>query len=307
MALLSFANRAINRFRLERRRRDPYVQMVAALPSEWYGPGSTSDAEMVFIGGCPRSGTTLLREMLGRHRHLATGLEAGFFHRRPEIDRLAFQWDMPEHEVAAILRASPSLADFVEAMAEVRIARSSKRRYVEKTPINCRFVSQILDLFPRGRFIHIIRDGRDAVCSIRNFGGSEFRNGKMVKITPVPTDIAHSAQFWVNEVSLGMATRDHPRCLEVRYEQLIADPEAELARVCAFIGEEFDPAMLVPQAGGKVAGLLWSPNADEALDKTRVGRWRTDLGGRDRCAVAHVAGGLLIALGYVSDNCWVQD
>lgn len=302
--------RIVARLNAERKRRSPLARLAASLPPEWDGPGLTSDADIIFVGGCPRSGTSLLRETLGRHPRLAIGPEGGFFHQRPQIDRLAVQWALSEAEVIAILRASPSCPAFIEAMVKVQMERSGKPRYIEKTPINCRFVPQILASFPNGRFIHIVRDGRDAVCSLRTYGGAVLRNGRMEKVTG-RNDIAGCARWWANEVSLGMATRGHPRCLEVRYEALVADPEATLHTICAFIGEAFDPAMLVPAGPDTslygVARFVNNPNATEPLDPTRTGRWRRDLDPAERRAVAHNAGALLIALGYASDDGWVTE
>ena len=303
------ASRIAARIQAERQRRTPLARLVAALPPEWDAAGPTSDAEMVFIGGCPRSGTTLLREMLGRHPHLAIGPEGGFFHQRPKIARLAVQWSLTEDEVIAILRQSPSRPAFVEAMARVQMERSGKPRYVEKTPVNCRSVSQILGSFPNGRFIHIIRDGRDTVCSLRSYGGAVLRNGTMESIA-ADNDIADVARWWVNDVSLGMATRDHPRCHEIFYEKLLAEPERELRRICDFLGEAFHPAMLDPTASDMASPaklrFVFNHKAAQAVDRTSAGRWRSDLSASERRDFDHAAGALLIALGYANDTTWVE-
>lgn len=308
MGAWNLAKRVAARVRAERERGSPLARIAANLPASWASPEHTSDAKMVFIGGCPRSGTSLLREMLGRHPRLAIGPEGGFFHQRPKIDRLAVQWALSEDEVVAILRASPSRTAFIEAMAAVQMERSGKLRYVEKTPINCQFVSEILGTFPNGRFIHIIRDGRDVACSLRTYGGAKLRNGK-IETVEANNDIAGVARFWANEVSLGMATRDHPHCLEVRYEALVADPAAELRRICDFLGEDYDPALLDPSGLDTspvgAARFAWNKNAGDALDTTRTGRWKRDLDLSERRVFAYAAGALLIALGYANDDAWM--
>lgn len=300
----------MDRLRAERVRRSPLVRLVASLPPEWDGPQHISDAQMVFIGGCPRSGTSLLRELLGRHPSFAIGPEGGFFHQRPKIDGLAAKWALSEDDVVEILKASPSRTAFIEAMASVQMERSGKPRYVEKTPINCRFVSQILGAFPNGRFIHIVRDGRDVACSLRTFGGARLRNGTFERVIS-QNDIAGVARFWVNEVSLGMATRDHPHCLEVRYEALVSDTETELRRICNFIDAAYDPAMMKPSvldaSPAEAARFIWNKNAADAPDPTRKSRWQRDLQPDERRAFAHAAGALLIALGYAIDDYWIEE
>ncbi len=310
MAARPLVKQLADRIRALRRRQGPFARLVADLPSSWAGPGYTSDADMIFIGGCPSSGTTVLRELLGRHPRLAVGPEGGFFHQPPIIERLAVQWEVEPGAIASILRASPSRPAFVEAMASIQMQRSGKSRYVEKTPINCRFVSQILQSFPNGRFIHIVRDGRDVACSLRTYGGAKLRGGRMVGVAS-HNRIADVAQFWAHEVSHGLASRGHPRCLEVRYERLVAEPASEISRICAFIGEEFQPGLLdtapsliAPLGVGRFVASL---KATEPVDPTRAGRWVRDLDPGEKRDVAFVAGALLAALGYVNDNRWADE
>jgi hypothetical protein len=282
---------------------------VASLPKDWDGPAHASQARAILVGGCQRSGTTLTRTILGRHPNLAAGPETGFFWRRIDIAQLAVAWDRDPAEIAAQLRASRSLPDFAEVFFRPIMERFGKARFVEKTPANVRAISKLLSLYPEGRFIHVVRDGRDVACSLRTFHGARVDAGQLRVPDNPDNPIRGSAEHWVLETSYGLAYRGHPRCLEVRYEALVGDTEAEIARICAFIGETPHPAMLRAAAPGEAAGggFVNNPNAPGPIDPDRAGRWRRDLSLEERATVAHVAGGLLRVLNYAHDDRWVTE
>lgn len=198
----------------------------------------------------------------------------------------------------------------VRAFYGAYAARHSKPRWGDKTPVYIESIAAIGEtLGDQARFVHLIRDGRDVAVS---------RGARAVKRGRESTPARDEADRWKRRIE-GARTQaarvDH--YLELRYEDLIAEPEAALCEVCDFIDLKFDPAMLeyhegaeerlselsdLPGKGGKVrlgseriaAHALTSepPRAD------RIERWRAEL---DASAIAdyeEVAGDLLIELGY---------
>ena len=162
-------------------------------------------------------------------------------------------------------------------------------------------------VLPEARFVHVIRDGRDVALSVLD------RTVKDLTVAAV-------AGRWQEKVS--KARRDAPRLkhyLEIRYEDLILDPEATLREVCEFAEIDYDEAMLdyheragerleemkreLPAEGGKTElsverRMATHAKTREPPDPNRVARWRTQMSAEDRAEFEETAGELLAELGY---------
>jgi hypothetical protein len=258
----------------------------------------------VVIGGSPRSGTTLLRRTFDRHPSLCCGPESSLFLPvRVAIEPLAAGHGIPPADVRAMLAASPSQGAFIDAFAARYRAERARGRWAEKTPLNIRHLDWILERFPDARVIHVLRDGRDVVCSMREHPDRRWVDGRWVReLRPRPVD--EYARRWVEDTAAGLRWRGDPRVLEVRYEDLVQTPAATLERVLAFLGESFDPVLLEPEPAVAPAPGTDRPDAAGAITTRSMGRWERDLLGEDRAAVRRVAGTRLVELGYASDARW---
>ncbi|MEA2555186.1 MAG: hypothetical protein QOI60_517 [Actinomycetota bacterium] len=208
-----------------------------------------------FIVGCGRSGTTMLRLVFDAHPDVAMPMESHF------IDQLANRWgafapagrldhDALFHALKRHLRrmqideaearrrvtalVNPGVTDVVEAIFRVYADANGKRRWADKTPGYVVTMPLLADLWPDAKFVHLIRDGRDVALSYLDqpFG---------------PKRVPDAAQLWRRRVSIGRrngAVLGPSRYLEVRYEEIVADPQARLAELCDFLDLRFDPAML---------------------------------------------------------------
>jgi hypothetical protein len=276
----------------------------------WYDSGARSDSEAIFIGGCPRSGTTLLREILDRHPRLACGLETAVLVPPFDIGRIAERTRTDPAGLRRLEGECSTLVEFADRYYADLVARESKARWVDKTPANVRSIAQLLSWFPRGRFIHVVRDGRDVVCSLRDHPRQILVRGQP-RSAGITNSIQVCARTWLEETSRGLSFRHHPRCLEVRYEELVTRPEKVIPAVCEFVDEAFHAQMLEPDqssAGeGPPARLLNNPDAAGAISRASLGRWRRELDPADRRALADIAGELLVVLGYTDGCDWVDD
>jgi hypothetical protein len=287
---------------------------------------------MPIIVGSPRSGTTLLRFMLDSHPELAIPPETGFlifpFEEAPdpEISR-----DLFFRAVTSYPSESPGWADFqisaedfqrkLRELLPFSIAeglrmfyrmyadRFHKPRWGDKTPLYCRHLPRIEALLPEARFIHLIRDGRDAAVSLRK---QWFSPGHEIGI---------QAHYWRDNVitarEQGSACQHY---MEVRYEDLVRDAPTQLRRICAFVNLDYHPDMLRyherasrrleehtgrSRADGSVlvtrqARLQQQAQTKHPPDASRIGAWRSALPKEDCREFQIVAGDLLEELGYPS-------
>ena len=277
--------------------------------SPWYATDDSSDHHAIFIGGCGRSGTSLLREILNRHPDIACGPETTFLCDLVNPARLAVEWGLPCAEIEAQVRHSPNVVRFAETFFGAFAAREGKPRWADKTPRNVTVIPRLLAWFPNAKFIHLIRDGRDVACSLRHHPRQAVRHGRIVPVNS-NNPIHQCTRRWLRETSLGIAFHAHPRCTSLRYESLVNDTESTLRHLCGFLDVDFSHDLLTPAAArgpAREGRLLNNERVDAPVHSESIGRWRRDLTPDERRAFARIAGDLLITLCYTHDHSWVDD
>lgn len=283
---------------------------------------------MPIIVGSARSGTTLLRLMLDAHPELAIPPETGFLtldapaasadqvgaflhsvtHYPPDAPAWAdFQISSDAFE-AQLRKLRPfSAAEGFRAFYRLYAARFSKPRWGDKTPLYRRSMLRIERLLPEARFIHVLRDGRDAAVSLRR---QWFSPGH---------DVATQARFWRDNVlearRQGAACRHY---VEVRLEDLVQRPEQVLRPLCDFCElpwsaellrhHEQAPHRLREHTERRAHDGRLILSQEERLrqqaasvqppDAARLGVWRTQLTREECRQFEALAGDLLVDLGY---------
>ena len=265
----------------------------------------------VIVLGVRRSGTTLLRVMLDRNAELAVPDESYFVpqlarRHRGRVDADAFvddlrristlvEWGLAPDAVAARLRPGMTTGEAIAAVFEAYAAERGKPRWGDKTPLYMQHLPLLERLFRETRFVHLIRDGRDAALSFL-----AVPQGIMTEGWGHPRDAAGFACQWATELRDARALGGRvgaDRYLELRYESLVGDPAAELRRVCAFAGLDYDDAML--GYVGETASAR-KEHQQRLNEPPRVGvrDWSTEMTAEAVEAFEAVAGDLLAELGY---------
>lgn len=243
------------------------------------------------IGGCGSSGTTLVRHMLNRHPEVSCGPESTvFLERVTEPAELGARMGFQPSEIEAWQRASRSQAEFIDLFQAACLARAGKRIWADKTPENIRRLSFLWRHFPAARFIHVIRDGRDVACSLRRQSWMKDRGRD-----PLAT-LVHCGQYWADRVAIRRSINGDPRYIELRYEELVREPEQALRPVLEFLGLDWSERILSPDARTRR-----DPAAGPAFTSS-VGRWRTELTEPEVQALKAVTGPLLVELGYEKEE-----
>lgn len=160
----------------------------------------------VYIGGCGRSGTTLLLSILSSHKEIFAC---------PKELNLFFDAEISDNKVLL-----PMIYRLYRTLIIKKI-KSTANRYCEKSPANIQRI-EVIDNYHHGQFklIHIIRDGRDVTLS------KHPKNAGQYWVEP---------SRWVRDVSLGLAYKEHPFVHTIHYEALVKDFEKTISDICEFL------------------------------------------------------------------------
>lgn len=273
-----------------------------------------SDSAPFFIIGNDRSGTTMLRLILDRGDQFAIPTESMFlgdfapvraagglddhaaavaFARRvwnhPKVLLWGLNGDAPVPPEG--LTHAEAYRFAVEAPYRAFAERDGKARWGDKTPYYLELVDEVKAVFPEAKFIELVRDGRDVALSIMPlpFGGN---------------NVWVAARDWAEGIRLGReAAAHHPGdVLTVRYEELVADPEPHIRRICEFLAIEFVPDMLNVEKTESTKVVAdqagWFTNLWAGINEKSVGKWRTKMSIDDQAVFQAAAGAELAEHGY---------
>jgi hypothetical protein len=277
---------------------------------------------LVVVAGCPRSGTTWLQRLLASHPKIRTGQESNLFsqHIGPQLANFREGAD-PRYRGGLGLGCYFTETDFVVLvkayllkLLEPMVADLAPGEiFLEKTPANALFLPEIIELLPRARVIHVLRDARDSVSSMTS------REAWLSAWAP--DSAKASAHLWVRFVrAVWDAIPKIPsgQFHEVRYENLIANPVEVLRGTSEFLGLDWDLAEITNAVeqnrpskakatggtpivlSGEVAKRSGSVVAEPEgfIRKAKSGSWKTDLNLYEKFWVWHVAHETMEEAGY---------
>jgi hypothetical protein len=276
--------------------------------------------EMFFVMSMPKSGSTWLMNLLNGHNdvlcwgeghlpnHLLPSLDKALAHYEGMID----QW-YKQFESMGIDQKPPVLLDtdkqflYCSAIALLfsRAAGSDKARVLgEKTPDNLYAANQLASLFPKARFIHIIRDGRDAAVSGWNM--RKEMNNFRARFKAFDDYASFYAEKWVQGVEMGQkfGQLNPDKYIELKYEALHDSFDSEVAKLLEFLAVDKSPTaiddcreggLFMNKTKGRKRG---EENKSSFFRKGIVGDWRNEMNDAVLKAFMNKAGSTLEDLGY---------
>jgi hypothetical protein len=280
-------------------------------------------ANLVFVVGCPRSGTTWVQRLLASHPCVRTGQESDLFDMY--VGPLLRTWRQ-ELRADSSGRGAIGLgcyftdAEFSQALKAYLVqllqpmigGLQPGELFLEKTPSHVLFIPEIHTLLPQARFIHVLRDARDTVASLLSASRTWGRAW-------APRRAANAARTWVTHVEAGRAAQralPATHFTEVRYEALHANGPRILRELIDWLGLTWSDAEVnaaleknSPGAaragqgtpiplGGAFAGGGVVKEPEGFIRQARAGTWRTDLSAADKLAVWRVARSSMAQVGY---------
>lgn len=266
----------------------------------------------IFLAGPDRSGTTLIFALLASHPNISMVRRTNMFryfyrrygdlgrpenfeqclsemsrfnrmkHLKPDVERIRHEfWE-----------GKPGYGRLFALFHQHNAERAGKPRWGDKSLHSEHFAAEIFTEFPDAKIIHMTRDPRDRYASVSK------RHGKSTpRLGPV-------TGRWLSSMWTVQRNQDrYPgRYMVVRFEDLAAHPEETIRKVCAFIGEEFSPAMLTMEGatvhrdgGGNSSFGQLEPGA---ISTKPIGRFRQVLSGAEIAFIQLFGGSIMKSCGY---------
>jgi hypothetical protein len=226
----------------------------------WHGAGLSTYRHVlrtsrhpILIGGCGRSGTTLLLSLLSAHPNVYA-----VPHETQAFTPGAYP---PEGEIS--LDGDFHIDFLFSHFLRDDVDLTGVDRWCEKTPMNVHFFDQLVEYFGEGlRFINVVRDGRDVITSHH---------------PEDPTSYWVTPDRWIRDVSAGRQFEGHPQFKTITYERLTTNPTDCLRALCEFLGEEYSPRFEeYPDSATITNSNAWFGEAQKVQRRSEK-RWTKDV------------------------------
>ncbi|MFO8078084.1 MAG: sulfotransferase [Thermoplasmatota archaeon] len=264
-----------------------------------------SDKSVVILGGCPRSGTTLLRSLLGMHPAIASPKqEYNLLAFNDNYDLLKKSFQFSEKEIDKLLEINDHIL-YSEKIIDLYQHKTNSNLVALKHPYHIAIIDEIFRFFPHAFFIHIIRDGRDVSCSLRTHPKRKMQNGK---IMPINTNnpFKWCVHRWISSINQGKKWRHSPHYLEIHYEDLVNHTTVTMGKIFDFLQLNMieKKKLLDFYKFEQSTSHLQNIEVGTQLYQKSIGRWKKDMTEKEKKQFKNLAGRLLIELGYEKNTDW---
>jgi hypothetical protein len=217
------------------------------------------DETPVFVLGMPRSGTTLVEQVISSHPLIAGADELPFWRQQS----IAFRDAESILDEATVRRLAG------EYLAVLRGFSATAARVTDKMPFTFLWIGLIRQVLPRARFIHCRRHPIDTCLSIYF---TDFESLKA--FVGDRDDLVFYYQHYLRLMAHWRAVLPLDRFLDVDYEAVIAEPETQARRLIDFCGLEWDPACLRPEDNKRAVQTASIWQARQPIYRSSLERWR---------------------------------
>lgn len=259
--------------------------------------------ELVFLVGCPRSGSTALASVLNRHPDISF-LETNFFNRlmpeffNPDFKKLSIAKLLEDFRLLDFLELIKIRPDEFKTILEDRLSQipsesispkdffdflislspKKSKLICDKSTAHIFHFEKILELYPEAKFIEIIRDGRDVVNSL-------------IKMPWRADGVLNNARYWVKHIKAGKKLKQSfagkaDRFLSIKYEDLMSHPHEILEKLSSFLGLEFNENILETNICEDEVfpewQSAWKSKSRSKLNTNRISIWQKEIEKKDQ-------------------------
>jgi hypothetical protein len=271
----------------------------------------------LFIIGCPRSGTTLMRLIFNSHPYLAIPDETGIFdwlYNRPFYKKL-FPLKASKNQVLvkslgeavtkqfdalpASKRKSPrAIIDF---LLQSYAQREQKSYWGEKTPLNIHYLATILDIYPSATIVYMIRDPRAVASSFKRY--VDYKRGK--EDFWITRDVNKAIKLWKASVEQAMHFKD--QITFVKYEDFVMNPESTIHRLCEKMGLTYYQKMFEFYKSSSPDNYeVWHQETTKPVNQSNIDKWQAELSEQEIKAIESALGVYMEKFDYQQESKQVE-
>jgi hypothetical protein len=260
-----------------------------------------SETKYFFIIGSPRSGTSILGELLNSHPDINYIFEA------IDIWEIAGHGENKSHrltEIHATNDTSQKIRDWFKEHEQ------GKPVLIEKNPRNSLRIPFVHSIFPDAKFIYIFRDGRDVSCSlVPGIGGKEWSHTKppsWKEYYQNYSGVVRCAHAWKEIIEISLNDLPDVPHIKVRYEDLISSPKQTAEKLFSFIGIDIheDTIKFCKNISNETSSTYHAKHQDHWFQNdhnTRIERWKENLSTNEQRVIIPLLAPTLHRLGYEQD------
>lgn len=221
--------------------------------------------EVLFVVSLPRSGSTLVEQILAAHPEVAGASEL------PDLPQVIAAESRRRGQPFPQWVAAATAADWQrlgqEYLDRTRRWRGEKARFTDKLPNNFLYVGAAFAMLPGAHAVACVRDGMDTClsCYQQYFARGQEFSYDLDDLAAYYLDYLRLLRHW---------SRHYPgRFSRIDYETLVGDPEPAIRRLLADCGLAFDPACLSPHRAEREVRTASAAQVREPIDRRGIGRW----------------------------------
>lgn len=278
-------------------------------------------ADLIFIVGAPRSGTTMTRDILNRHPsvHLCNEVHFGErvldvvgsrkattlsgFARAARLTVDAYRWSFLSTDPlwkAETLREKAcveggGLADLLGVALSEEARRHGAHRGGDSSPQDILYLDTLASWYPHARFVALARDPRAYLASYKNYHRKKISTHRR-RYDPVASGMLWRS--YMNRVLAARGRLDEERFMVVRYEDLVRDPDTQVQRLCAFLGLDFRRDLLNVDRQNSSYFAVEQDLSSHGITTSSLEKWRSALSESEVWIIERVANRPMRELGY---------
>lgn len=247
---------------------DSYISYFNTEYVEKYADWGLHSHKPIFVLGMPRSGTTLIEQILASHSQVYGAGECNDIHGvvramvRKSPEKMEFPECLSTHKHIDILAYATKYLEKLEHLS------AGESYVINKMPANFLYIGLILMMFPNSRIIHSVRSPMDTClsCYFQNFFvGQEYS-----------FDLEDLAEFYngYHRLMTHWKTIYPQKILDVKYENVVSDREIQVRRMLDFCGLDWEDACMSHETGKKHVITASKCQVRQPIYNTSVERWR---------------------------------